>query len=139
MTATESGRPAGSGASGSSEAPAVAVPKSVRDALLRYRVIAYVVGVGLIVLVCVGVPLKYLSDVDTVVAVVGPLHGVLYIIYVLLTADLARRIRLNVFVAVAVMVAGTIPFLSFVAERLMTRMVTAPQRSTNPHVADIRP
>ena len=116
----------------------VIVPKPVLSALLRYQIIAYVVGVGLIVLVLIGVPLKYGADVDSVVAIVGPLHGVLYVVYLLLTLDLARRIRLNPIIMILVMLAGTIPFLSFVAERKMTGYVMAPQRSTNPHAADTR-
>src|SRR4051812_49166754 len=92
----------------------VAVPKQVRDALLRYRVISYVVGVGLVVLVIVGLPLKYAADSGGVVAVVGPLHGVLYVIYLLATLDLARRIRMKPVTAILIMLAGTIPFLSFV-------------------------
>jgi integral membrane protein len=114
----------------------VAVPASVLAALTRYRIIAYVVGVGLIVLVLIGVPLKYGAHVDGVVAVVGPLHGALYVGYLLLTLDLARRIRLSPLATLIVMAAGTIPFMSFVAERRITAIVMGPQRSTNPHVAD---
>ncbi len=33
---------------------------AIRSALLRYRIMAYVVGVLLVVLVCVGLPLKYI-------------------------------------------------------------------------------
>jgi integral membrane protein len=109
------------------DAGPVAVPRPILGALLRYRVIAYVVGVGLILLVCVGVPLKYAADVSWLVAIVGPLHGVLYVIYLALTLDLARRIRMNPLVAIAVMLAGTIPFLSFVAERKISAYVLRPQ------------
>jgi integral membrane protein len=106
----------------------VAVPQSVQAALLRYRVIAYVVGVGLIILVLIGVPLQVWADSDGVVKIVGPLHGALYVIYLLLTLDLARRVRMNLIAMLAVMLAGTIPFLSFVAERKVTAMVMGPQR-----------
>ena len=41
----------------------------MRNALIRYRVMAYVVGVLLIVLVCVGLPLKYVWHNDSVVNV----------------------------------------------------------------------
>ena len=34
--------------------------KGIRSALVRYRVMAYVVGVLLVVLVLVGMPLKYI-------------------------------------------------------------------------------
>jgi integral membrane protein len=92
----------------------------VRASLLFYRVLAYVVGVGLIVLVLVGVPLKYLADSPGVVSVVGPLHGFLYMVYLVATVNLAFRARWSPVKTVLVMLAGTIPFVSFVAERKVT-------------------
>lgn len=97
----------------------------MRASLLFYRVLAYVVGVGLIVLVLVGVPLKYLADSPGVVAVVGPLHGFLYMVYLVATVNLAFRARWSPVKTVLVMLAGTIPFVSFVAERKVTADETA--------------
>jgi integral membrane protein len=99
------------------------LPRSIAGALLRYRILAYVVGVGLIVLVLIGVPLRYAADYDGVVAVVGPLHGFLYMVYLVLVLDLARRCRWNPIRMILVMAAGTVPFLSFVAEHYTTRAV----------------
>jgi integral membrane protein len=93
----------------------------VQGALTRYRIIAWIVGVGLLALVVVGMPLKYLSHNDTVVAVVGPAHGFLFMIYLVLTFDLARRAGWPFPRMILVMLAGTIPFLSFWAERKVTR------------------
>lgn len=110
-----------------------ALPQQVHAALLRFRVIAYVVGVGLIILVLIGVPVQVWGDSDAIVKIVGPLHGALYVLYLLLTLDLARRVRMNPVVTLLVMAAGTIPFLSFVAERKVTAMVTATAaQSANP-------
>ena len=92
----------------------------MRASLLFYRVLAYVVGVGLIVLVLIGVPLKYLADSPGVVAVVGPLHGFLYMVYLAASVNLAFRARWSPVKTVLVMLAGTIPFVSFVAERKVT-------------------
>jgi integral membrane protein len=89
----------------------------VQGALTRYRIIAWVVGVVLLVLVLVGMPLKYLGDQDSVVAIVGPIHGFLFMVYVVLTFDLARRVRWPFGRMLLVMLAGTIPFFSFWAER----------------------
>ncbi len=99
----------------------------MRASLLFYRTLAYVVGVGLIVLVLVGVPLKYLADSAGVVAVVGPLHGFLYMVYLVATVNLAFRARWSPVKTVLVMLAGTIPFVSFVAERKVTADETARQ------------
>jgi integral membrane protein len=107
----------------SSERPTLAPP--VAAALLRFRIVAYVVGVGLLVLVFVGVPLNHLAHQPAVVAVVGPLHGFLYILYLLTTVDLAFRCRWPVLRTVLVMLAGTIPFLSFVAERKVSKSLGA--------------
>jgi len=92
----------------------------VRASLLFYRVLAYTVGVGLVILVLVAVPLKYLADSPTLVAIVGPLHGFLYMVYLVATVNLAFRSRWSPVKTVLVMLAGTIPFVSFVAERKVT-------------------
>ncbi|GAA1539922.1 DUF3817 domain-containing protein [Kribbella lupini] len=90
---------------------------ATRGALTRYRAIAYVVGVMLLVLVFVAMPLKYFGDNPAVMNVVGPLHGFLYVVYLLFSFDLARRVRWPLGRLILVALAGTIPFLSFYAER----------------------
>lgn len=100
-------------------------------ALLRYRVMAYVVGVLLIVLVCIGVPLKYLTadgsglqhTGEWITANLGVLHGFLYMIFLVAAADLARRARFPLLFAAMILLMGTVPFVSFWAERLATGRV----------------
>jgi integral membrane protein len=90
---------------------------------MRYRVMAYVVGVALILLVVVGMPLKYLADQAQVVTTVGPLHGFLFIVYLVTAFDVGRRSGWSLTRMALVMLAGTIPFLSFYAERQVSRWV----------------
>lgn len=94
-------------------------------ALIRYRVMAYVVGCLLVVLVCVGVPLKYLADNDTVVTWTGIPHGWLYMILIITAFDLGRRARWGWGRVIVIALAGTVPFLSFVAEHYATKDVRA--------------
>jgi integral membrane protein len=93
---------------------------------------AYVVGVGLLVLVAVGVPLQYAAGKPAVVAVVGPIHGFLYIVYLLCVADLTRRFRLGLVQVIWLVSAGFVPFLSFVIERLTTRRIERSQGAPLP-------
>lgn len=95
----------------------------MRNALLRYRVMAYVVGVLLVVLVCVGLPLKYAFGDDRVVTWTGIPHGWLYMILLITAFDLGRRARWSWQRLILIALAGTVPFLSFVAERSATRDV----------------
>ena len=103
--------------------PAPVAPAIPIGALLRYRVMAYLVGTLLVVLVCVAVPLKYAADAPTLTTVLGVAHGYLYVVLLLSIADLWRRLRFPLTMVVAVALAGTIPFLSFVAERKITACV----------------
>ena len=95
----------------------------MQGALTRYRIIAWIVGVVLIVLVLIGMPLKYLGDNDAVVAGVGPAHGFLFMVYIAATFDLGRRVRWPLSRMLLIMLAGTIPFLSFYAERKVTASI----------------
>ena len=106
--------------------------------LQRYRIIAWVVGVGLLVLVFAAMPLKYFANSPSLVAIVGPIHGFLYVVYLLASVDLALRNRWNLTRTVLVMLAGTVPFLSFVAERKITAEVTASMATASPAAASGR-
>ncbi|HEX5383729.1 MAG TPA: DUF3817 domain-containing protein, partial [Propionibacteriaceae bacterium] len=57
----------------------------MRNAWIRYRIMAWIVGTLLVVLVCIGLPLKYIGGDDTVVLWTAIPHGYLYMI-LLITA-----------------------------------------------------
>jgi integral membrane protein len=98
--------------------------KSVEGALLRYRVVALIVSVLLVVLFFIGVPLQYAGGSGGVDAVVGVAHGVFfYPLYILLTFDLTRRVRMTPIQLVLTLAAGTVPIASFYAERRTTAFV----------------
>ena len=97
--------------------------KGIKGALIRYRVMAYVVGVLLVVLVCVGMPLKYIWNNAAVVTWTGVPHGWLYMILIITAFDLGRRVRWSWGRLALIALAGTVPFLSFVAEHSATRNV----------------
>ncbi|MEV6695265.1 DUF3817 domain-containing protein [Micromonospora sp. NPDC051196] len=104
----------------------------MRAALTRYRVIAWIVGVVLIMLVVIGMPLKYGFDEPIVVETVGQAHGFLYMLYLVATFDLSRRINWPLKRMILVMLAGTVPFLSFWAERRVSTLVLAEQPEPAP-------
>ena len=97
----------------------------MKGALNRYRVMSYVVGVWLLLLVLVAMPMKYLWHDESVISVVGPVHGFLYMVYLLAALDLGVKARWPLVRTVGVLLAGTVPFLSFVVERRITRRVRA--------------
>ena len=104
----------------------------MNGAILRYRIMAYTVGVGLIILVFVGVPLQYAAHSPGVVKVVGPIHGAFYIVYLLAAADLARRARFGLLQLVAMVAAGFVPLVAFIVERQVVRRLAAESSAALP-------
>ena len=89
---------------------------------------AWIVGVLLIALVLVAVPLKHLGGIEGPVTVLGTAHGWLYFVFFLTACDLALRASWTLRGTVLTLIAGTVPILSFVAERHATRKTRAGAR-----------
>ena len=94
-------------------------------AVLRYRVMAYITGVVLIVLCFVGIPLQ-IAGHPAVANIVGVVHGILYIIYLVCAWILARKLNLATKPTVIMLLAGTIPVMTFIVERWVTRRFINP-------------
>jgi integral membrane protein len=95
----------------------------VERALLFYRVMAWVVGILLVVLVLIAMPLKYAAGIPGPVTVVGIAHGWLYALLLFSAYNLWRHVQWPWQRLLAIALAGTIPFLSFVAEHYATKDV----------------
>ena len=108
----------------------------MRGTLNRYRVMATVVGVLLVVLILVGMPLKYLAENGTdlqhtgewITEYLGVAHGWLYMIFLVTAFLLSRRAGWDLPFTIVTLLCGTVPVLSFWAEHRATRRVQAEQR-----------
>jgi len=115
------------------------IPPKTRSALTRYRVLAWATGVFLLLLTlhvvlqvvewqADGVPYGQTEGLGAWIpgadAWVPITHGYLYLVYVVVAVDLWFRTRLPLLPMAGVVLAGTVPFMSFVAERWVTRRLT---------------
>ena len=89
--------------------------EAARKALRFFKVMAIVVGVGLLVLVAEMV-LRYGFDNHALDWWPQP-HGFIYIVYLAATANLGFKVGWSLGRMVLVMLAGVVPFLSFWAEQ----------------------
>lgn len=97
--------------------------KRVATRLIAYRIAAYATGVMLLVLT-VSVVLRY-GFSDDRLTWSGIVHGYLYLGYLVCTVLLGTSVRWRPARMVLIALAGTIPLMSFVAERSVTREVRA--------------
>ncbi len=101
---------------------------ALRLAVRGYRIMAYVTGVMLMILCFVCMPLRYFAGIPGPAEVVGAAHGVLYMIYLVVAFAMTRLVRMRVASAgtIIVLLAGTVPVLTFVVERWVTRTYINP-------------
>jgi len=93
----------------------------MQAAVLRYRVMAYITGVLIIVVVFAGIPLQIWGHNTIITGPVATVHGFLYIVYIVFAYMLATRLRMTPKPTVILLLAGTVPVMTFVVERWMTR------------------
>ncbi|WP_206490045.1 DUF3817 domain-containing protein [Rhodococcus sp. KRD162] len=98
--------------------------QKIASALLRYRILAYATGIWLLVLVTEMVA-KYIFKVENVPSWIAVVHGWVYLVYLVLTIDLAIKVRWPAGRTIGTLLAGTIPFLSFYVEHKRTKQVKA--------------
>ena len=111
MSSNESTPPAGA-----------ATVESIRKALRPYRVLAWTTGIWLIAL-CYEIILKYVVKVDNPPSWIGVVHGWVYFVYLLFTANLAVKVRWPIAKTIGVLLAGTIPLLGIIVEQVQTREI----------------
>lgn len=121
---------------------------AVKAALTRYRIMANIVGVLLVVLCLIGVPLANFDGSsmwhvfgstpslvtpggdaqelgEAITTYLGVAHGWLYMLFLVCAFLLALKARWEPAFTAVTLVCGTIPILSFWAEHRATRRVRA--------------
>ena len=92
----------------------------MEKALARFKFIAYLAGVVLI-LFTIEIILKYSGILE--IPWFAQLHGIVYMVYVVIAFDMSRRAKLSLRDTFLVLIAGTIPVMSFIAEGKIRRRV----------------
>ncbi|MCP9957218.1 MULTISPECIES: DUF3817 domain-containing protein [Streptomyces] len=91
--------------------------------LTRYRVMAYVTAVMLLILSTCMVFKYGFGTGEDLTFVVSQTHGVLYIVYLVVAFDLGSKARWPLGKLAWILLSGTIPFAAFFVERRVVREV----------------
>ena len=96
----------------------------MKNEILRFRVMALIAGVMSLLLWFVYLPVKYLLDNPDLLSNVMwiPMaHGYLYPVYVLTAIQFAAKAKWSFMRMLGLILAGTLPIASIVAERRVVR------------------
>ncbi|GBL28600.1 membrane protein [Actinomycetes bacterium] len=96
----------------------------MKSTLLRFRVMAIVSGVMSLLLWFVYMPVKYifdLPDLHSTIMWIPMVHGYLYPIYILTALQFSVKARWSLMKMLGLLLAGTLPVASLIAERRVVR------------------
>jgi len=93
--------------------------RKARGALSRYRVMAIITGVMLLIL-CAELAIKYLFKADGLMPYIEWVpfaHGWIYVVYLVTVLDLWAKMRWGFGRLTTMVIAGVVPVMSFVLEK----------------------
>lgn len=82
----------------------------------QLRIIAFLEGLSLVILLFVAMPLKYMADMPMMVRVVGMAHGLLFIAYVIYVILAKGEFKWTIGKTLLALVLSIIPFGTFWAD-----------------------
>lgn len=65
--------------------------------------------------------IKYEGDAEVGVQILGPIHGILFVAYVLIALLVARAVRWSVLTTLLVLLGAVVPFGGFVVDRWLAK------------------
>lgn len=85
--------------------------------LKRFRMISLIEGMSMIVLLFIAMPLKYGFDMPLMVKYVGWIHGILFMLYIVILIPTSRKLGWSFLKTFMGLVASVLPFGPFLFDR----------------------
>lgn len=93
----------------------------LKTSLGRLRVIGFLEGLSFLVLLGIAMPLKYMFEMPEPNKVIGMAHGVLFVLYVMMTIQVKIEHSWNFKRTMLVLLASIVPFGTFYADKKLMR------------------
>ena len=84
--------------------------------LNKFRVFSIIEGTSLLILLFIAMPAKYVLGVGTIVPVVGMVHGLLFMAYMVFSLMVSHRQQWSIIKWLLVFLAGVVPFGFFASD-----------------------
>ena len=89
----------------------------------RLRLIGYIEGISLLILIGIAVPLKYFGHNPQLTKILGPVHGGLFLLFIFNTISVAVEYRWKPAVIFKLILACIIPFGTFYIDYKILRFI----------------
>jgi integral membrane protein len=87
----------------------------------QFRMMGLIEGASLLILLFIAMPLKYWAGIPEAVRIVGSLHGLFFILYVLMIVYTTYKVRWSFIWVVSAFAVAFIPFGNIIFDRFLQR------------------
>ncbi|ANU09125.1 hypothetical protein BBH88_01655 [Planococcus antarcticus DSM 14505] len=88
-----------------------------KNALRIFRFMGLLEGGSLLILLFIAMPLKYLFEFPEAVSIVGPIHGALFSVYILITIYMTFIFRWPFRFSIGAVASAFLPFGNFILDK----------------------
>ncbi|CAH0345815.1 DUF3817 domain-containing protein [Bacillus sp. CECT 9360] len=88
-----------------------------------FRFMGFIEGGSLLLLLAIAMPLKYFMDMPIAVRIVGSLHGLFFIVYILVIAYTAFKVRWFWKWVIGAVAVAFIPFGNFILDSILQKKI----------------
>ncbi len=92
------------------------------DAIGNFRIIGFIEGVSYLVLLFVAMPLKYMMGIAIATKIVGMIHGLLFMAFLVILMQAAQKHNFSMKDSVIFFVASLIPFGTFLTDSRLKKL-----------------
>ena len=98
--------------------------KLLSSSIGRLRILGFMEGTSLLILLFIAVPLKYGFGIPQGSLIVGPIHGILFLLFVAYTIYLAALNGWKIGTTLMLLIACILPFGTFYADKKILGKLT---------------
>jgi integral membrane protein len=89
----------------------------------KLKIINTIEGISFVILLFIAMPLKYIGGILIATTIVGMLHGVLFIILILMLANTAIECKFKIKLSLIVFFSSIIPFGTFYSNKKLNEFI----------------
>lgn len=105
--------------------------KLIKTNIGRLRLLGYIEGVSLLLLIGIAVPLKYYLHLPQLTRIPGSIHGALFLLFIFNTISVAIEYRWKTALVLKVITACIIPFGTFYIDHKILKYVALENQSAD--------
>ena len=92
--------------------------------LKNFRVLGLIEGTSLLILLFIAMPLKYYADVKLVVPVIGMIHGLLFIAYMVSSLNISHKLNWSILFWLLVFFSSIVPAGTYLMDLKLKKIHT---------------